>query len=126
MEDKEFERLVSEGIDALPERVLRYMHNVAITVADEPTEEELKEQGIQEGSTLFGLYYGVPMTERGVDYTALPDKITIFKNPILAAYSDPEDIKKCVENTIWHEVAHHIGYDDPWIRAEEERRDKML
>ena len=67
----------------------------------------------------------VPQTERGVDYQALPDKITIFKKPILEAYSDPKDIKECVENTVWHEVAHHFGYGEEWIAREEKVRGKI-
>lgn len=124
MEDEEFERLVLAGIDALPDKIKTLMHNVAVVIDDEPSFEVRQKQGLGERDTLFGFYEGIPLTERGVDYGALPDKITIFKKPILATYSDPEDIKACVENTVWHEVAHHFGYDDPWIEKEEERRGK--
>lgn len=126
MSDEEFEKLVSEGIDALPEKILKRMHNVAIVIEDEPTAEDLAAEGMGPDETMFGLYQGVPLTERGSDYGALPDKITIFKKPILAAYSDPKEIKACIENTVWHEVAHHFGFDDPWIYNEEQKRGKTL
>lgn len=125
MTDEEFGKLVDEAIDAIPEHIRARMQNVAITFADAPTDDELREQGMKPGHVLFGLYQGIPLPDRGAEYMALPDKITIYKKPILAAYTDPADIKECVENTVWHEVAHHFGYDDPWIRKEEERRGKQ-
>ncbi len=105
MTEEDFKRLVAAGIDALPVHVKAAMKNVAVVVADRPV------LGAG-GETLFGLYEGVPQTERGVDYFALPDKITIYREPILAAYSDPEDVQACVANTVWHEVAHHFGMDE--------------
>ena len=76
---------------------------------------------------MFGLYEGVPLIERGLaDELLLPDKITIFKLPILAAYTDPEDIATCVSNTVWHEVAHHFGMDEEQVQEEEIKRGKIL
>ena len=125
MTDAEFEKLVEEGIDALPERILAQIKNVAIVIADEPSEEQREGEGLYANETIFGLYEGIPLTERGVDYGGvLPDKITIFKDSILAAYDTPEDIKACVANTIWHELAHHMGWDDPWIYDQEKKRGK--
>jgi predicted Zn-dependent protease with MMP-like domain len=124
--DEEFERLVAEGIDELPDKVRHLMNNVAVTIADDMTDDERISYGISKEDELFGFYYGIPQTERGSDYAALPDKITIFKKPILAAYTDPEDIRACISNTVWHEVAHHFGYGEDWIAAEEEKRGKTL
>lgn len=127
MTDEEFKKLVAAGIDALPKQIQAKMDNVAIVIADSPTDEQWDEQGLADGETIFGLYEGIPLTERGVDYGfVLPDKITIFKEPILAQYQEPEAIKACVANTVWHEVAHHFGYDDPWIYHEEQKRGKDL
>lgn len=124
MIDQEFMTLVDAGIAALPERIRKMMTNVVVVIEDEITKEKLAEMGFEEGDVVFGLYEGIPLTERGFDYQSLPDKITIFKRPILEAYKDPEDIKECVENTVWHEVAHHFGYGDPWIEKEEDERGK--
>ena len=124
MPDAEFQKLVEAGLDALPERVQKLMKNVAVVIAEDITHEQRAEQGLGPEEMLLGLYEGVPQPERGIDYAALPDRITIFKKPILACYDDPEDIKACVENTVWHEVAHHFGFDEEWIAREEERREK--
>jgi predicted Zn-dependent protease with MMP-like domain len=126
MTDEQFEALVASGIDDLREDIRRRMQNIAIVVADEPTEEQLLENGVEEGGTLFGLYEGVPLTERGGESPLLPDKVTIFKDPILRAYSNIEDIKVCISNTVWHEVAHHFGLDEEAVAFEEERRGKTL
>jgi len=126
MDDAQFETLVAEGIDALPERIRKLMHNVAIVVEDEMAPEVRTEYGYAPDDIIFGLYEGVPQTERGGDYFALPDKISIFRNPILATYDDPADIRECVANTVWHEVAHHFGFGEEWIEREEGRRGKTL
>ncbi len=125
MSDEEFITLVDAGIDALGEDIRARMDNVAIVIADAPTEEQRKENNLSEDEILFGLYEGVPQTERGLsDDIVLPDKITIFKEAILAVYSDPADIAVCVANTVWHEVAHHFGMDEDEVRAEEIKRGK--
>lgn len=127
MSDEEFLRLVDEGVAALRPDILEKLDNVAIVIADEPTEAQRQELGLAAEETLFGLYEGVPQSERGLtDEVLLPDKITIFKHPILATYSDPTDIAVCVENTVWHELAHHFGWDEEWVEREEERRGKLL
>ncbi len=124
MNDEQFMALVEAGIEALPARIRELMKNVAIVIDDEISPAKKREMGFEPDAAVFGLYEGIPQTERGVDYQALPDKITIFKNPILSTYSDLGDIQECVENTIWHEVAHHFGYGDPWIEKEERVRNK--
>jgi predicted Zn-dependent protease with MMP-like domain len=127
MSDEEFLKLVDAGIDALRPDVKERMKNVAIVIADEPSLLQREENGLGEEDTLFGLYEGIPQTERGVtDDVVLPDKITIFKLPILKTYSDPEDIATCVENTVWHEVAHHFGMEEDEVEEEERRRGKLL
>lgn len=126
MTDEYFEQLVAEGIDALPEKVQARMENVAVIVADDMEPETRKEYGYAPDEIIFGLYEGIPLPERGVEYSALPDRITIFKNPILATYADEVDIRACVSNTVWHEVAHHFGFGEEWVDEEERRRGKEL
>jgi predicted Zn-dependent protease with MMP-like domain len=126
MTDEAFEQLVARGLDALPPSIHAKMKNVAVVIADAPTEEQLRAHGLNSDETLFGLYEGVPQTERGVEYVGLPDKISIFKNPILETYSDPRDIEACVENTVWHEVAHHFGMDEAEVESEEIKRGKTV
>ncbi len=126
MTDEAFSKLVAEGIDELREDIRRRMHNIAIVIADNPTEEQCEEHGLEHEGELFGLYEGVPLIERGVDAPFYPDKITIFKEPILKAYSRPEDIRECVINTVWHEVAHHFGLTEDEVREEELKRGKTI
>ena len=122
---EKFEKIVNEGIKAIPEKFLQKLKNVAIVVEDEPTLTQKKKLNIHAGWTLYGLYEGVPQLERGTNYSAvLPDKITIFQNPIEAAAENEEDIKEMVKNTVWHEIAHHFGMDEAKVRQIETRRKK--
>lgn len=122
---KAFERIVGEGIDAIPERFLRLLDNVVILIEDEPTREQLDELAIAEDETLFGLYEGVSQLERGGGYSgALPDRITIFKRPIEDEAEDEKEMREIVRDTVWHEIAHHFGMDESEVeRAEDKRND---
>jgi len=127
MSDEEFLKLVDAGIDALRPDIKERMKNVAIVIADQPSEDQRRENNLGPDDILFGLYEGIPQTERGVEeFFSLPDKITIFKNAILETYSDPSDIATCVENTVWHEVAHHFGMEEDEVEVEEWKRGKIL
>jgi predicted Zn-dependent protease with MMP-like domain len=120
---EEFEKIVEEGLKAIPEKFLRKLSNVAIVVEDEPTPAQKKKLNIHPNWTLFGLYEGVPQVSRGVNYNAvLPDKITIFKRPIEQEAADEEDVKEMVKNTVWHEIAHHFGMDEARVRRAEIKR----
>lgn len=123
MTDEEFEKLVAKGIDAIPERFINRLQNVAIVTSRTPTTEQLMANHVPKGSTLFGLYEGIPLTHRGDVYGTgeiLPDKITIFKNPIVeSAGGDPASIARIVRDTVWHEVAHYFGYGDEEISKRE-------
>lgn len=120
-------QLVEAGLDALRPEVQARLKNVAVVIADEPDARQRQENDLGPDDTLFGLYEGVPLTDRGFeDMPSLPDKITIFKLPILRAYSDPKEIAECVSNTVWHEVAHHFGMDEDEVEAEELKRGKLL
>ncbi len=126
MTDEEFERAVIHGIESLPEWVRASITNVAFLIKDEPSEETHSEHRLDTNETLFGLYEGTPLTERGNESPLLPDTITIFKNPIFFTYTSEEDIRTCIENTVWHEVAHYFGHDEEWVETEEVRRGKVL
>src|SRR5680860_126219 len=80
---EEFEKLVADAMDALPEKYQKHLNNVVIVVGDFPTQEQLNKQKIGPHQTLLGLYEGIPLTSRGNNYSGvLPDKITLFKIPI--------------------------------------------
>jgi predicted Zn-dependent protease with MMP-like domain len=109
---REFQRLVTEGLEIIPEELRGYISNVQITVEDKPSDELLNELGIPSDETLFGLYEGTPLTERTTEYSALPDRIVIFRRPLLEEFDDPLDIRREVARTVIHEVAHHFGIDE--------------
>ena len=100
----QFDRLVTEALDRLPEELGRLVDNVALLVEDEPPPES---------PGLLGLYEGTPLTERGTTYAGvLPDCITIYREPILRICDTYEDVVEEVEITVVHEIAHYFGIDD--------------
>lgn len=116
--DEEFEKLIGEAMDSLPEKYVRGLDNVLVTYEDEPSPEQREELKLHCNQTLFGLYQGVPRTQRGIGYNmVLPDKITLFKNPILNASPDIAALKEQIRHTLWHEIAHHYGLDHDRIHA---------
>lgn len=116
MSNEEFEKLVGEALDSLPEEFAKRLENVSITIADAPTPYQLRKMKLPPWALLFGLYEGLPQTRRG-NYTAvLPDKITIFKNSILRVSSTPEDVRAQVRATVIHEIGHHFGLSDEDLR----------
>ena len=100
----DFEQLVRDALDALPDDIGGLMTNVAVTVEDEPPP----------GQNLLGLYEGIPWGKRGPYYSgALPDKITIYRGPIeRMTGGDPERLRAAVRRVVFHEIAHHFGISD--------------
>jgi predicted Zn-dependent protease with MMP-like domain len=118
MNRDEFEALVAEALEDLPEQVWAWLDNVAIVVGEWPTPEQLGGAGLGSGSLLFGLYVGVPKIRRGFTYgETIPDKIIIFKGPIEQMCRTPEQIRKCVRDTVLHEIGHHFGLDEDELRS---------
>ncbi len=118
MTREEFEQLVSEALDSLPEQFAKRLDNVQITVEIWPTYDQLRLGGVHQGQTLYGLYQGIPQTQRLNYYGALPDKITIFAGPILTYRGyDPIAIKEQIKETVVHEIGHHFGMTDDQIYA---------
>lgn len=110
--DDEFEQMISRALDELPEEYVRNLDNVAITYADEPTPGQRLKMKLRSDQTLFGLYEGVPLIRRGAGYNlVLPDKITIFKLPMLQVHHEKEGLYREVKHTLWHEIAHFYGLD---------------
>ncbi len=126
MSREEFDTLVQEGFLLIPEKFRERIQNVALLVEDEPSEEVRIREGLSEHETLLGLYQGVPATVRGDSYgigPTVPDTITLFKLSIEeAAENVPEEVRKVVAETIWHEYAHYFGMDEDEVRFREEKR----
>ncbi|WP_370246477.1 metallopeptidase family protein [Nocardioides sp.] len=105
MERERFEVLVDRALDEIPDEIAALVHNVVVLVEDEPPEGEPDD--------LLGLYDGVALTERSVmDGGLLPDRIFIFRNPLLDYCDDEEHLVEEVRITVVHEIAHHFGIDD--------------
>ncbi len=122
MEFEKFEKLVNEGIKAIPQKFLEKLDNVDIVIEDEPTPYQLTKLKSRRDSIIFGLYEGIPQNKRWYYGQVLPDKITIFKKPIENYAHSEEEIKEIVINTVWHEIAHHFGMDEKMVRETEYRR----
>lgn len=104
MSRERFEELVADALDEVPEELLNLMDNVVILVEDEPPPGEPE---------LLGLYEGYALTSRGWDYAGvLPDRILIYRGPILRICDTDEDVVDEVAITVVHEIAHHFGIDD--------------
>lgn len=109
--DDAFAALIADAIDRLPPDHLRAVENVAIVYADDPTPEQRQQLKLAGNETLFGLYEGVSRTRRQGTSGYLPDKITIFKNPILHSVQTEDELKEQIYHTLWHEIAHYFGLD---------------
>ena len=112
----EFEQLVADALATLPPEIVNRMDNVAITVQEWPSRAQLESSRAPAGSTLFGLYQGVPLTRRTSHYGMVPpDRITIFRGPLTRYFATPEAIAEQVRKTVVHEIAHHFGMGEAQI-----------
>ncbi len=130
MTNEQFENLITQAVDALPERIREKLNNVAITM----------EEGESPNNSLFGLYHGVSQLNRGSSYgvnPTLPDKITIWKGTVekfalrqaqdslTAIHADDyKKIESLVRRVVWHEIGHHFGFDEAGVRRLEEKWQK--
>lgn len=100
-----FDELVDDALDQIPESLVRVVENLAVLVEEEPPKDE--------PADLLGLYDGVALTERDSHYAgALPDRILIFRGPLLDYCDSEEQLVREVRITVVHEIAHHFGIDD--------------
>ena len=105
----EFDRLVEAALRDIPKRFLQRLENVAIIVEQEPPRADL-----------LGLYQGHPRTSRSVfQGFTMPDRITIYQGPHERMSRTRAELKKVVADTIWHEIAHYFGMDEPQVRRAE-------
>jgi predicted Zn-dependent protease with MMP-like domain len=107
-----FETLVEQALDDLPPPVRQLLENVAVVIDDEPSEEQLRENGMRASDTLYGLYEGVSPVTYGADTVPFPNKITLFRLPLEEDFPDPDDLAREVQKTVVHEIGHHAGMDE--------------
>lgn len=114
---EEFYELVQEAAQQLPEDILAMMENVALTVAEYPSAEQRAAANLRPGFELYGLYQGVPQTQRGRGYGMVPpDRITIFMYPMVYHFHTVEAVRNQVRRTLLHEIGHHFGLGEKRLR----------
>ena len=117
-----FEQHVADALATIPKRFRDAMRNLAIVVEDEPSRALLHEMGIHPPDTLFGLYQGIPLTERRWDYgNALPDRILLFQGPHEREARDDDDLIGSIGETLIHEIGHYFGLSEEEIEAIEDQ-----
>jgi len=113
---EEFEALVEEALEQLPAEFREALENVAVMVQEEPSAEDLEEVGIDpddaEADELLGLYQGVPLTERDSFYSALPDRVLVFRGPILRSCDTRRQVIREIRETVQHELGHYFGLEE--------------
>ena len=119
----DFEQYVKEAIATIPPRFRKAVRNLAIVVEDEPSDELLEELEIEPPDSLFGLYQGTPLNERGWGYgNQLPDRITLFQGTIEdECDGDEDEIVVAIGETLIHELGHYFGLTEEQIMEIEER-----
>ncbi len=124
IDPRRFERLVARALRSLPPYFREHLYNVAVVVESEPDPEDLARMGMPPGQTLFGLYLGVPLTERTSSYgMVLPDRIAIYQRPLEEVCRSEQELVREVRQTVAHEIAHHFGLSDAdLIRLRQRRR----
>ena len=108
---------VAAIVDRLPRRFREQLYNVEFVVEERPSAGLLRAEGLDPShDTLYGIYQGVPLPERSsLDPPLLPDKITIFAEPLVEDFPDPEELREEIRLTVLHEIAHYFGMDEEEI-----------
>lgn len=109
---EEFERLVERALDQLPPEWAELLDNVAVVVEDEPDPEDLAAMGFDPDEEILGLYYGVPQTEREVGFAGLPDRVSLYRGPLVRMCRNRRELIREIRDTLVHELGHHFGLSD--------------
>lgn len=113
MDSDQFEGLVLEALESMPEMFHEALDNVEIVIEQWPAWNTMRMAGVRSKFELLGFYHGVPLTERTTNYGLVsPDKISIYQKPIEAQCSTPKEVRALVHRVVLHELAHHFGIDD--------------
>ena len=117
MNHSEIRKAVARVIDKLPKEFREQLRNVEIVVETRPSNELLRAEGLDpREDTLYGIYQGVPLPDRSaLDPPLLPDKITMFAEPLLEDFPDPDELREEIRLTVLHEIAHYFGMDEEEI-----------
>lgn len=128
MSEQEFEQIAIAEWERVPDRFKQKITNLALLIEDDVSDLVRKEEGLEEGESLLGLYHGIPLTERGSEYGVggtMPDTITLYRLPILEEASEMDRafrdaVRIVVRETLWHEVGHYFGLPEHGVNEREE------
>jgi predicted Zn-dependent protease with MMP-like domain len=109
--DDQFQELINQALEELPGEHVKNIQNVAILYEDIPTPDQREQLKLHNDQTLLGLYEGTPLSQRQGMTRLLPDKITLFKQPLQSQASTSEELREAIRHTLWHEIAHYYGLD---------------
>ncbi len=108
-----FEKVLRQAIDDLPDLFREAIRNVAIVVEEWPPDWLLEELDIPPEQTLYGFYHGIPLPDRSVqDSGNLPDKISVYRGPLMDDFRDSEELARQIRTTLLHEIGHYFGMDE--------------
>lgn len=118
--DEQFDDLINEALVSLPGEHVKRIENIAILREDDPTPEQRLQLKLRDDQSLYGLYEGLPLTARQGQTRLMPDKITLFKNPIASSATTLSEFKEQIRHTLWHEIGHYYGLDHTKIHELEQ------
>lgn len=116
MDSVAFEQLIIEVLESLPPEFARHLENVDVLVEPRPTRDQRRRLGLKPWQTLYGLYEGVPLTQRRSGHVHMPDRITLFQEPLERDFPTLSALRAQVRRTVLHEVAHLFGISDARLR----------
>ena len=115
-----FDRLVDRALASIPARFAPYLDNILVVVKARPSPQLRKELALGPEESLYGLYDGVPLPERGNGAPLFPDRIVIFREPLLEEFGDDaKELVAQIQLTVLHEIGHHFGLEDDAMAAYE-------
>jgi predicted Zn-dependent protease with MMP-like domain len=115
MRRPQFERIVAQALDGLPEEVLAAMENLEVTIENEPSDQVREEFALADDETLFGIYQGTPLVDRGFNEPLLPDRIILYQTPLEDTFPRRDELVAEIRRTVIHEVAHYLGMEEDEI-----------
>lgn len=116
MDDEAFETVVVAALNELPAEFARYLENVEVLIEAQPSIEHRRAVSIRPWQTLYGLYQGVPLTQRQSGMVLMPDTILIFREPLMRDFPEQTALQAQIRRTVLHEIAHVFGISDDRLR----------
>lgn len=111
IDDYQFQRLINQAMKSLPGQHIKNIQNIAILFQSEPDQEQRRQLSLCADQTLLGLYQGIPLSQRQGRTDLMPDRITLFKLPMISRANTISELQEIIAHTLWHEIGHYYGLD---------------